>query len=80
MLNLKLPDEVKDPRRAANRRTGLTLMSIALVFFGGIIAAQYTGATTIGIAAVGFGIIGFLLVVSERKGGKQVGKRARDER
>ena len=67
---MRLPDEAKDPRRTANRRTALILMSIALVFFGGIIAAQYTGGTTIGIGVVGFGIIGFLLVVIERNGRK----------
>jgi len=50
----------------ANRRTALVLLSIALVFFGGIIAAQLIGGTTIGIAVVGFGIIGFLLVAIER--------------
>jgi hypothetical protein len=59
------PDQATDPRRA-NRRTALILASIALVFFGGMIAAQYTGATTVGIGVVGFGIIGFLLVVIER--------------
>jgi hypothetical protein len=67
-LPLLRPDAVKDPRRAANRRTALILMSIALVFFGGVIAAQYTGGTTIGIGVVGFGIIGFLLVVIARSG------------
>ena len=69
-LPLLRPDAAQDPRRAANRRTALILMSIALVFFGGIIAAQYTGGTTIGIAVVGFGILGFLFVVVERNGRK----------
>lgn len=61
------PDETRDPRRAVNRRTALILLSIALVFFGGIIAAQYSGGATIGIGVLGFGIIGFLLVGIERK-------------
>jgi hypothetical protein len=55
-----------EPRRVANRRTALVLLSIALVFFGGIIASQLVGGTTIGIVVVGFGIIGFLLVAIER--------------
>jgi hypothetical protein len=63
------PDQATEPRRA-NRRTALILGSIALVFFGGIIGAQYTGAATLGIGVVGFGIIGFLLVVIERNGRK----------
>src|SRR5262249_3933357 len=49
----------RDHKRSANLRTGLILASIALVFFGGIVAAQYTGGTTAGIAVLGFAIIGF---------------------
>ena len=49
------------PVRRANLRTALTLLSIAAVFFGGIIASQYTGAGGVGIGVVGLGIIGFLL-------------------
>jgi hypothetical protein len=56
------------PRRA-NLRTALTLVSIAVVFFGGIIAAQSTGADAVWIGVVGVGLIGFLLAV--------VGRRAR---
>ena len=52
--------EVRNARRA-NLRTALILLSIALVFFGGIIAAQYAGGTTIGIGVLGFGVLGFLL-------------------
>lgn len=57
--------ETKNARRA-NLRTALILLSIALVFFGGIIAAQYTGGTTIGIGVLGFGILGFLVVAIGR--------------
>ena len=71
MPQLKTPRlgraEADRPRRAANLRTALVLLSIALVFFGGIIAAHYTGGTTIGIGVLGFGIIGFLLVAIERR-------------
>jgi len=48
--------------RNANLRTGAILGSIALVFFGGIVAAQYTGAPTVSIGVLGFAIIGFLAV------------------
>jgi hypothetical protein len=51
----------------ANLRTALTLLSIVTVFFGGIIAAQYTGAGDVGIAVVGFGIVGFLLATVGRR-------------
>jgi amino acid transporter len=56
------------PRRSrrANVRTALTLLSIAVVFFGGIIAAQYTGATAVGFGVVGLGLIGFLLATISR--------------
>ena len=60
------PDKATPPSRAANRRTGLILLSVALVFFGGIIAAQYTGGTTVGIVVLGFGIIGLLAVAAAR--------------
>jgi len=56
------PSEASTGRRAANLRTALLLVSIALVFFGGIILAQLTRGTTIGISVLGFGIIGFLLI------------------
>ena len=55
-----------DSRRVANLRTAAILASIAVVFFGGIVAAQYTGGTTVGIAVLGFAIIGFLAVAIGR--------------
>jgi hypothetical protein len=55
------PEELKVARRA-NLRTALTLALIAVIFFGGIIAAQYTGGTTVGIVVLGLSIVGFLLV------------------
>jgi len=60
--------------RRANQRTALILASIAAVFFGGIIASQaggLAGGSTVGIAVLGFGIIGFLLVT--------IGRRARGD-
>jgi hypothetical protein len=54
--------------RHANVRTAATLASIAAVFFGGIVAAQYTGAASAGIVAVGLGVIGFLFATLGRRG------------
>src|SRR2546429_631947 len=55
------PDEMKVARRA-NRRTALTLASIAVVFFGGIIASQYSGS-----ASVGMGVLGLAIVANASK-------------
>jgi len=52
--------------RAANRRTAIILLSVALVFFGGIIASHYTGGNAAGIAVLGFAIIGLLLLAVAR--------------
>jgi len=43
-------------------RTALILLSIAVVLFGGVIAARHSGGSTAGIGVLGFAIIGFLLV------------------
>jgi ABC-type uncharacterized transport system permease subunit len=51
-----------DRKRVASVRTALVLLSIALVFFGGIIFAQYAGEPSIGMGVLGFAVIGFLLV------------------
>jgi hypothetical protein len=53
-------------QRAANLRTALILLSIAVVLFGGIIVAQYAGGSTAGIGVVALAIIGFLLVATLR--------------
>lgn len=55
-----------DPRRKANLRTAWVLFSIALTFFGGIILAQGAGHTLIGIGALGFGVVAFLLLAIGR--------------
>jgi hypothetical protein len=55
-----------DARRMASVRTALILASIALVFFGGIIYAQFSGEPTVGMSVLGFGVIGFLLVAIAR--------------
>jgi hypothetical protein len=56
----------KRAQRSASLRTALILVSIAAVFFGGIIASQYTGGNAVGIGVLGFAIIGFLLVTVGR--------------
>jgi len=61
----RAPD-AKPPRRA-NLRTAATLASIAAVFFGGIIAAQLTGADAVWIGVVGLGVLGFLLATLGRR-------------
>jgi len=61
------PDDPKTAQRGANLRTALILFSIAAVFFGGIIASQYTGGNAVGTGVLGFAIIGFLLVTVGRK-------------
>lgn len=60
-------DDPKTAQQGANLRTALILFSIAAVFFGGIIASQYTGGNAVGIGVLGFAIIGFLLVTVSRK-------------
>jgi len=60
------PPADRDARRAANLRTAAVLGSIAAVFFGGIVAAQYTGGTTVGMVVIGFAIVGFLAVAIGR--------------
>ena len=61
------PDDARRARRSANLRTALILASIAIVFFGGIIAAQFTGGNAAGIGVLGFAIIGFLAVTVGRR-------------
>jgi hypothetical protein len=66
-MSVPKQDNGQDARRGANVRTALILLSIAAVFFGGIIASQYTGGNAVGIGVLGFAIIGFLLVTVGRK-------------
>ena len=57
--------------RAANLRTGALLFAIALVFFVGIIASNYFGGVTAGLAALGTAIALYLVVAI----GRNVGSR-----
>jgi hypothetical protein len=54
------PDDTARLRKA-NLRTAAILLSIALVFFGGVIVAQYLGGTTAGIAVVGIAVLLYLV-------------------
>ena len=47
--------------RAANVRTALVFASIALVFFGGIIATKWMGGPVTGISVMGVAVLVFLL-------------------
>ena len=50
-------------QRAASLRTSVILALVALMFFGGFIAAQGSGWSMIGIGALGFAFAGFALAV-----------------
>ena len=60
-------------RRATNLRTAMILLSIAAVFFCGIIVAQYSDAPGVTIGVLGLAILGFLGVSI----GRNVGRRGR---
>jgi hypothetical protein len=68
-MRTEFPRVQAQPRaaqKAASRRIALVLLSIAVVFFGGVILAQYSGAPSVGIGVLGFAILGFLLVAIGR--------------
>ena len=52
--------------KAANRRTGLILLSIALVFFFGAIGARLLGSPTASIAVLGTAVLLFLVMAIGR--------------
>ena len=52
--------------RNANVKTALVLLSIALVFFFGIIFAKYVGDASTGMTVIGFAILLFLVVAIGR--------------
>ncbi|HET8877041.1 MAG TPA: cytochrome oxidase small assembly protein [Casimicrobiaceae bacterium] len=52
--------------RAANRRTGLVLLAIALLFFFGIIASRFIESEMVSIAVVGGAILLYLVVAIGR--------------
>jgi hypothetical protein len=71
MPQLSLPAMANDPQRdarlrAANRRTGLVLLAIALLFFFGIIASRFIESEAVSIAVVGGAILLYLVVAIGR--------------
>jgi uncharacterized protein YcfJ len=52
--------------RRSNRRIALTLGSIALVFFGGIIATQLLGGNGTGLTVLGAAVLLFLVLAIGR--------------
>ena len=59
---------VADParQRAANRRTGLTLLAIVLVFFVGVFLARIYGTPGVSIGVLGCAVLLFLVVAIGR--------------
>jgi hypothetical protein len=52
--------------RAANRRTGLVLLAISLVFFFGIIASRFIDSPVVSIGVVGTAVLLYLIVAIGR--------------
>lgn len=52
--------------RAANRRTGLVLLAIALVFFCGIIVSRFIDNAAVSIGVVGGAVLLYLVVAIGR--------------
>ena len=55
-------------QRAASVRTAVVLAVVALVSFGGIILAQYSGSPKVGLGMLGLAFVGFLLAAMTRRG------------
>ena len=52
--------------RNANRRTAFTIAAIAVLFFAGVIAAQFVGDAATGMAVLGAAVLLFLCVAIGR--------------
>jgi hypothetical protein len=61
----------KPSLRSANMKTALVLLSIALVFFFGIIFARFAGDASTGMTVIGFAILLFLAVTIGRSLGRR---------
>ena len=58
-LSPKTPEAAR--LRQANLRTAFTVLAIAILFFVGVIAAQFTGDAMIGMSVVGLASLVFLV-------------------
>ncbi len=65
-MNTLNPTDKRAKLRAANVRTALVLLSIALLFFAGVIATRYVGGQDAGLAILGTGVLVFLSVAIGR--------------
>jgi hypothetical protein len=54
------------PLRAANRRTALAVTLIAVLFFVGVIAAQFVGDSAVGMSVVAAAVLLFLALAIGR--------------
>jgi hypothetical protein len=52
--------------RAANRRTGITLLAIAVLFFFGIIASRFIASPLVSTAVIGGAVLLYLIVAIGR--------------
>jgi hypothetical protein len=59
-------DEAAARLRASNRKTALVLLTIAVVFFAGIIGTKFMGGSTTGIGVVGAAVLLYLVVAIGR--------------
>ena len=71
MAHVTLGEMSNDPRRdarlrAANRRTGLILLAISLLFFFGFIVTRFITNEAVSIAIVGGAVLLYLLVAIGR--------------
>ena len=57
---------VDAPLRAANRRTALAVTLIAVLFFVGVIAAQFVGDSAVGMSVVAAAVLLFLALAIGR--------------
>ena len=60
-------NSTRTSQRAAGVRTALVLTVVALASFGGIILAQYSGSSKVGLGILGLAFVGFLLAAMTRR-------------
>ena len=63
---LRPGSHVDAPLRAANRRTALAVTLIAVLFFVGVIAAQFVGDSAVGMSVVAAAVLLFLALAIGR--------------